>query len=223
MKKIGIVIADTDEFVPFLEKTGAAGFSYKKYRACSFVSDGTEVTAVCCGIGKVNAATAAALLIADLGCDAIFNIGLSGAVQGLERGHFVVGTSFTECDFDLSPLGFAKGEKPGQKWTYEADGDLLALALSTDLVRAAKFGCGDFFLADGKKKDEYISEFGINAFDMETGAIASVCEQLSVPFLSVRKLSDNADETADGDYREMNDLRETDLSGIILEILRRLK
>ena len=57
---------------------------------------------------------------------------------------------------------------------------------------------------------------------METAAIASVCYFDNIPFLSIRKISDTADDTAETDYREMNDLCEMDLTKVLSEIIEKI-
>ena len=64
-------------------------------------------------------------------------------------------------------------------------------------------------------------EFGAMSCDMETAAIAYVCEYASVPFASVRRISDDAGEDAAVSYRELNSSSEPELSDFILECARR--
>ena len=57
---------------------------------------------------------------------------------------------------------------------------------------------------------------------METAAIAAVADKLATPFLSVRKISDDADDGALESYTAMNELAEEDLSRILLNIVEKL-
>ena len=57
--------------------------------------------------------------------------------------------------------------------------------------------------------------------DMETAAVAFVCEYASVPFACVRRISDDAGADAAESYREMNCSSQTELSDFILECARR--
>ena len=223
--KIGIVIADAFEYNPFcaFAETRNAVKSVRHGRSCITYTDGDKtVTAVQCGIGKVNAATAAAFLLAE-GCEVILNAGLSGAVSGLLKGDVVAGESFTECDFDLRAIGRTLGEKPDQPSVFYADEKLLALADSLGGVKRAKLGTGDVFLSDKERAKTFHQLFGIHAFDMETAAIASVCTFEKVPFLSLRKISDNADDAATDDYREMNDRQEMDLTLLLAQIIKKIE
>lgn len=224
-KKIGVVIADEMEFEPLVKSVGQFNpvhSTLNSYETITFTKGSRDVTAVKCRIGKVNAAAATAMLIDKIRPDCILNIGLSGGVKGVKRGLVFAGVSFLECDFDLRALGKPLGEKPCQDYIYEANKELLG-AIPPELnIPLMKCGTGDFFITKQSQKDEYHSLFGINTFDMETAAIASVCHSCDVPFLSVRKISDDSEDSAAEQYMQMNALAETALSDILLEIIDRL-
>ncbi len=224
-KKIGIIIADDNEFKPMINC--AEEFGYEKgeingYETISFSINEREITAVKCRIGKVNAAAAAAMLIMKENPDCVMNVGLSGGVKGVNRGTVYAGTQFTECDFDLSPLGFEQGVKPEQEYVYFADEDLLSKIPEEMNIRRLKCGTGDFFITKDSMKEDFYNRFGINTFDMETGAVASVCKSCGVPFMSIRKISDDSEDSAAEDYKQMNNLADTDLSEIIIEIIKKM-
>ncbi len=228
-KTIGILFADGMEYLPFLniaKEYGGAEQLRRGNRSISFAlpckSGSVTLIGVQCGIGKVCAGSAAAFLIADDKVDCIFNAGLSGAISGVRRGDIVAGDSFVECDFDLTPLGLALGEKSdGVPYIYEADPALLALAKADD-VTVGRLGTGDLFLTDPARKALYKETFGLTAFDMETAAIAGVCLRCSVPFLSLRQISDDADDASGEAYREMNDRAEDHLVRRLLAVAEKL-
>lgn len=230
VKKIGLVFADEMEFAPFetyaQSQKNYQEETYYNLPLCTFQMEREErvleLVGVQCGIGKVNAAFAATMLIAQMGAEIILNAGLSGAVANLCREDFVAGTTYIECDFDLSGIGYKKGEKPNQTYLYKADETLLNLALKSEGILARPLGTGDFFLADKVRKEEIYQTFGVDAFDMETGAIACVCDKMKVPFLSLRKISDDADESATSHYREMNERQETSLTQVLAHLFVRI-
>ncbi len=206
--KIGFVIADENEYAPFcaFANKHCAVTSKKRGRdAVEFSYNGKELVAVKAGIGKVNAASAAAFLIADEKTDVIISFGLSGAVSEFSKNDIVAGETYIECDFDLSAIGLPLGKKPQDVYIYRADEALLNAALKISGIKRAKCGCGDLFLADKEKKELYKELFGINEFDMETGAVASVCHDADIPFLAIRQISDSADDAAADSYKEIND------------------
>lgn len=227
-KKIGVILADSNEYKPFVEY-----FSSKKEPfnvggneavKIELEKDGNtaEIIAVHCGIGKVNAANAAAALIYSCGVQTILNAGLSGAISSVRREDIVVGTEYIECDFDLRAIGYDLAVKPdGEEYIHKADEALLKAAMSLEKynVKSGRLGTGDLFLSDSKKKHEFKELFGLCAFDMESAAIASVCKKNDVAFLSVRKISDDADDASAESYREMNDRCEDELTRVIQEVI----
>ena len=57
---------------------------------------------------------------------------------------------------------------------------------------------------------------------METAAIAGVCDKCGVPMLSLRKISDDADDASVEDYREMNNRQEACLTELLVNIFGRI-
>lgn len=230
IKNVGIVFADGMEYSPFLafakEKAGKE-FKLRGNDAVTFTieEDGRilEITGVKCGIGKVNAGSATAFLISDKKADFILNAGLSGAVHSLKREDMVAAETYVECDYDLSAIGYGLGVKPdGQNYILKSDEKLLSYALESKGVKKARTGTGDIFLTDSVKKKLFYDTFGVEAFDMETAAIASVCDKCNIPVLSLRKISDDADDCSVEDYREMNEREEACLTELLENILLRL-
>ena len=227
--KIGIVIADSDEYLP-LEKlmpalcgasTIIAGRNGHTF-AVNCKNGQALITAVCCGIGKVNAAVAATAL-AEQGVDIILNCGLSGGISGIARNELMIADTFTEHDFDLTGLGYKPCQKPGQEYIYRSSDDINKILKA--IIPDAKVGMavsGDCFVSDSAKRDFLKSEFGAMACDMETAAIAYVCSVYNIKFGCVRKISDDAASSAADNYRELNALAEDVLIKVLLEVAQRL-
>lgn len=225
--KIGIVVADVDEYKPFaayIEKGEHETFTFMRRQGHKFSVESNgkraEIISLLCGIGKVNAAAATMHLI-DIGCDIILNYGLSGGISGICRGEITAPNKFLEHDFDLTVIGRALCEKPLQEYIYSADDKLLKVAKS--VVKGLKLGTavsGDHFICDNDKKDALKTNFSAMSCDMETAAIAYVCAFTSVPFLALRRISDDAGDNATDSYQEMNAQNDTLLSDYILEIIK---
>lgn len=229
-KTIGILFADTMEYSPFLQwaKTVDAKQEIRRGNDSCVVKleeNGRvlDIIGVRCGIGKVNAASATSFLISDDKADIILNAGLSGAVQKLRREDMIAVESYVECDYDLTAIGKPLGVKAdGQKYIYSADEKLMGYALMSEGVIKAKAGTGDIFLTDKVRKELYRDTFGIESFDMETAAIAGVCDKCDVPMLSLRKISDDADDVSVQDYTEMNNRQEACLTELLVNIFSRI-
>ncbi len=224
--KIAIIVADVDEYKPLAERIEKGEFepySFLGRRGHKFtiISENRVATVytLLCGIGMVNAAAAAAHF-KTLGVDIILNYGLSGGISGVKRGELTLGTDFVEHDFDLTGIGYKPCEKPEQTYVYRADDGLNNLMLT--MIPNAKLGAavsGDSFICDEKVRERLKESFGAMSCDMETAAIAYVCNFGKIPFLALRRISDDAGDTATDSYREMNNKAEALLSDIVLDFI----
>lgn len=204
--KIGILIADIDEYViisRWLEKNGAVRKDYYSCMGHYFkTEDGNEICTVVSGCGTVNAAVGTLYLV-NCGCDVIFNTGYSGGIKGVHPGQAVVGERFIEHDFDLTVLGYKTFEKPGQEYVYFADNALADAALAA-FPKSEKciMLSGNRFVSSDSDCEKFGSMFdtGVSC-DMETAAIAYVCCLTGKRFLSVRLISDGAGDDSKNEYR----------------------
>ncbi len=227
--KIGIVVADVDEYKPFLEKIKEGSYSEYTFlgrQGHSFsvsTENGTaEVIALLCGIGKVNA-TAAAMHLVDIGCNVILNYGLSGGISGICRGELCLCSDYLEHDFDLTGIGYKPCEKPAQKYIYSSDERLLKIFRK--ILPFAKVGTavsGDCFVCNDQLRNSLKETFNAMSCDMETAAIAYVCDFSNVPFIALRRISDDAGADAEASYKEMNVSNETLLCDYIIDFIKKL-
>lgn len=212
--RIGIVVADEDEFRTFEPYTrGGSSVELLSRKGMVFpVNGGTKTAEAVCvisKIGKVNASAVTAALI-DSGCNIILNFGLSGGISGIRRGELSIATSYLEHDFNLTGIGYKPCEKPGQEYIYNADYRLLKIFKDTlpDAVCGTAV-CGDSFVCSEQDKIFLAESFKAVSCDMETGAIAAVCYMADIPFVALRRISDDAGADAESSYRDMNSGGET--------------
>ena len=192
MKKIGILVADDEEFSPLagiIRQGECREQTVLSRPLLHFPIRGdkqkAEGMALLCGIGKVNAAAGAMALI-DSGCEMVLNYGLSGGISGIARGEICLCDRFLEHDFDLTALGYGPCEKPGQPYIYTADESLCEIV--KDILPGVKTGTavtGDRFVSDPRTRDFLKNTFNAMSCDMETAAMASVCAFSGVPFVAI--------------------------------------
>lgn len=221
---IGLIIADEMEYVPMRSYAQKHGGQRRDVyglegHALELQQEGKtiRVESVLCGIGMVNAAAATAFMAAGKP-DYIINTGLSGGISGIARGEITLGTRFIEHDFDLRPMGYALGEKPGQEYIYTADEALNAHYQR--LFPEAKAGCmvsGNCFVGDDKLRAFLKSTWDAMSCDMESAAVAYVCKRADIGFAAVRRVSDDAGDDAPASYRQMNDKAESTLLDIVFQ------
>ena len=221
-----VLIADIDEFNPCKNSLGdliKKEYKIKHMPAFDFTHNGHNCTCVCFGIGKVNAAMGASIALCEKKYDGVINTGWSGAVSGVYKGDIIVSDSCVECDFDLTPIGRLPGQKPGQdEYIYKCDNAIYKAACSVEGFKHGNLGTGDFFLTNKELGNKYKEIFSINAFDMESGALGAVCYLLNVPFVSIRKISDSADDVGVEDYTNSVKTDITAFSDIVLNVLNNL-
>ena len=170
---------------------------------------GRDVVIVKSGIGKVNAGVCAQLLITSFGVGRIINTGVGGALDPrLNIGDVVVSTDVVQHDFDVSPIGFAKGEVPYTGLAaFPADEEMRKDAAASareaaagSLVLEGRICSGDQFIASSDQKHAILNTFGGLCCEMEGGAVAQVCWLNHVPFVIIRAISDRADHAEEINY-----------------------
>lgn len=168
---------------------------------------GTRVVLVKSGIGKVNAGFAATLMIQSFPVSSVINIGVAGGIgKGVKQGDIVVGEKTVYHDYDQTEDGLPKGQVPGFGFTFFPSSKRLVDKLCAVLeAKQFKFHCGviasgDQFISSLEKSKWINSEFTALACDMESAAISHICCLLKVDFVSMRAISDNANEQGVDDF-----------------------
>lgn len=165
---------------------------------------GKEAVVVQCGMGKVNAGVCAEILISLFHCTHIINTGAAGSLNNeINIGDVVISTDAVQHDFDVSPIGFAKGEIPYTGlYAFKADETLRAKAAEAIHAVSADTGVfegrvcsGDQFIASKEDKRRIIENFGGYCAEMEGAAVAQVCHLNQIPFVIIRAISDKADDS----------------------------
>ena len=189
---------------------------------------GQDVAVDQCGMGKVNAGTCALILIQKYHARAVINTGVAGSLDNiLDIGDFVVSVDAVEHDFDVSPIGFEKGEIPYTgKYAFEADKALRqkavdAIAKSTVGVKVheGRVCTGDQFIHTDEQRTAITSVFGGLCCEMEGGAIAQVCYLNNVPFVIIRAISDKADGSSSMDYEEFKKIAAARSAAAVMYLL----
>ena len=173
--------------------------------------EGKSVVIVKCGMGKVNAGICAHTLINYFGCTKVINTGVAGSLDDrLDIGDIVVSIDAVQHDFDVSAIGFAKGEIPYTGlYAFPADEGLRAAAVSAARevgphlqVFEGRVCSGDQFISTKEQREAITSSFGGMCCEMEGAAVAQVCYLNDVPFVVIRAISDKPSETAVEEYRD---------------------
>ena len=144
------------------------------------------------GVGKVNAAYELTRHLAENKniYNLVINFGTAGS-NYLDPGTFVDCTRFYEKDMDCLPLGFEPFQTPFEK---EIIIDFSLESIFNPLNKNLSCYTGDKFVTEDLEYD------GI--FDMEAYALAKVCKNFQLPFISFKYISDGANSDSAGDWTE---------------------
>lgn len=191
--------------------------------------DGHPVLLAVCGIGKVNAAALAQLLVSNGAARVIFT-GVAGGVDPrLHVGDLVVSRDAVQHDVDVRPLGYELGRVPGESLAWQADRTLVdaALGAARDVVHGAhvvegRIASGDRFIADPEQARALVERFGASCAEMEGAAVAQVCSRWDVPWVVVRSLSDAANDDASVDFRAFTRTAAERAEAVVRGVLARL-
>ncbi len=142
------------------------------------------------GIGKINAAFKAFEVIQKTGCKTLINLGSAGSSH-FDAHSLVEVITFVQRDMDVSPLGFAVGVTP-------MDEDIPAeIHVQPHFEHLPKGICGT-----GDSFETGQPKVSCNLVDMEAYALAKVCQKLGVRLISVKYITDGANDTAHLDWEE---------------------
>lgn len=154
-----------------------------------------EIVLMQCGIGKVNAAVGATMLIRHCAPDCVISTGCAGGIEtGMQVMDVVVGTATAYHDVVIP--GCEAGQVQGLPPRFRAEEQLVEVAMGDHERQGVAFHAGlivsgDQFVSDKAQLQSIKATFPeALAVDMESAAIAQVCHLLRVPFVSFRVLSD---------------------------------
>ena len=126
---------------------------------CQGVLGGKQTVVVRSGIGKVNAALCAQILVDDFQVDALINTGIAGSLRNwIDIGDIVVSTDALQHDMDATNFGYPVGQIPRM--------DVLAFKADDKLVELAKEVCGEVnpeisvYCGRVVSGDQFVSEIG---------------------------------------------------------------
>lgn len=222
--KTGIIVAMASELemllreMPDHKEQTLNGFTFYTGRIGN-----TVVTAMQCGIGKVNAAVGALTMIENFAPQMIINTGIAGGTgHGAGVLDVVVGSEVGYHDVWCGP-GNARGQVQGlpERFKGAVDKFCLPQLIASGKVIAGTIASGDLFVSTTEDLSRVLATVpDAIAVDMESGAIAQVCHLKGVPFVAIRVISDTPGaENHLEQYADFWNLAPKSTFGILREIL----
>ena len=202
MKRIGIIAAMNEEMQEIknimtdIEPKHVFNLTFFKGKINS-----TDCILVESGVGKVNAARTTQIMMDYFKIEYIINIGTAGAASNmLNVTDVVIADKLCQYDFDVSPIGYKKGEIMDLGLYFYSEKTLLqkcqSIMQSLDKNNSYKVHVGTIASADKFCTDPVIAksvneEFNALCVEMEGASIAQVCTLNNTPFIVIRSISDS--------------------------------
>lgn len=225
MKTIGIIGAMPSELSDIRLSLGQAAVEEKasfKFFINEF--EGKRLVNVCCGIGKVNAALCTQNLIDCYKPDYIINTGIAGGMNPEVKVCDIVVSS--EVMYHDLLTRFLENYPP-YNGIFKADAGLIQKAIKS----CEKYGIkcfpgrivsGEAFVSDSVLKARIIDEFSPFAVDMESAGIGHCAFLNNVPFVSVRCISDNADDEGEMSFEQFEKIAAKRVAEIVLDMAKEI-
>ena len=206
--RVGIICAGDEEVAPFLPIIDGCQISEKAMlKFYEGRINGVDIVTLFSGVCKVNAAVATQILIDTYGVNIIINAGVAGGMDD-ELNIFDSVISTEVAYHDVAPDILTEFHPWLENVFFKADSQLLKLSRkaveSLDMEGKVYWGrmvTGETFIADDGRQtiNEHFSPLSV---DMETASIAHVCHVNSIPFISIRSITDTATHSGVGHFEK---------------------
>ena len=202
---------------------------------------GRDLALAQAGIGKVNAAAAATLLLSADGATTLIFSGVAGGLNpdltvgsvllgerlGIHDYGIVTGRQFTPTAYGVIPIGAprlaaAPPVSPGVRAKLAALRDAMRGRLGHP-VELGTILTADYFLNCAETRDELRTAFSADAVDMESGAVNQVASAWGVPLYVIRTLSDLAGDDSHLSYTELVGMAAENSAACVIGLLEMLE
>lgn len=198
--RIAIITGVEEEAEAFAPDQAARDATYGPLTARRLALGAHDVVVACCGVGKVNAATAATLLAVRHEAELLMIIGTAGKLSDKAGDCFRIDEA-VQGDYGAQrPGGFAHftaGSWPIGVARMEA---FRAYPLPDIGLPRARIATGDAFVECPDHSRRLREGVQADLVDMETGALAQAAERLGVPWAAIKATTDDANGASAGDF-----------------------
>ncbi|MED7787888.1 5'-methylthioadenosine/adenosylhomocysteine nucleosidase [Francisella sp. 19X1-34] len=228
MKKIAILGAMEIEIQPILEKLDSyetVEYANNKYYLATYKDK--ELIIAYSKIGKVFSTLTATIMIDHFGAEALLFTGVAGGLQELKVGDMIAATATVQHDVDITAFGYPHGKIPISEVQIKTSDMLLdhAKSVAKDLsleLHTGIIATGDQFISSAAKKDFVVGEFDAKAIEMEGGSVNLVCNEMNVPSLILRSISDTADGDAPENFEEFAKKAAQNSADFVINLVERI-
>lgn len=222
MNTIGIIGAMPSELHDIRETLGMTEIvNIGKFDFYKNTLNGKNIINVCCGVGKVNSAICTQMLIDNFKVDCIINTGVAGGMNdNVKICDMVISNEVLAHDVNLTFL-----EKyPPYCSAFKSDIKLIEYAVKSCEKFKYKYFIGrivsgEQFISDKTTKEDIQSRLNPYAVDMESASIGHCAYVNGVSSISIRCISDNADDNGTMSFDEFEKISAKCVANVVLDII----
>jgi len=209
---LGIVVAMDSEMELLLSNLHQEDYKVGEnvFKTYKFNINNKEFVGIVSGVGKIKASAATEHLLSQNNISKVLNFGMAGGIDAsVDIGDIVNVIGSYDNDEDLSAFGHKKVKR-----------DLVLI----DGYDHPKGICvsGDKFVNDYQESKDINERYNALCYEMELSAIALICNMHDTPIISMKYISDKADENAEFDFDESLRKAANQFSDFIIEMINKL-
>ncbi|WP_411291319.1 purine phosphorylase [Sphingorhabdus sp.] len=160
-----------------------------------------NIAITCSGIGKVNAAMAAMMLVEHYHADLLLVVGTAGKLNGCEGSCFQI-VEAVQGDYGASRAEGFVHYRAGAWPIGEAHAEPFHAAVMPETgLPKVRIITSDCFVESADHGKRLHSALSGDIVDMETAAVAQAAVRMDVPWAAIKATSDNADGESAGDFQ----------------------
>ena len=177
------------------------------------------------GVGKANAASATMSLINNFSVSSIINISSAGSIDNrLNPNIFFVPSSLNYIDVDAICFGYKPNQVPHEPESFELSSRIRQIFLEIIKEYQTNFIDGSCGTSDSFVSKENLNKFNLHnclAVDMESTAIAQVCNKMKIEFACAKFISDSIYENETSSKQWSNNVNQDNklMSEIIFNVV----
>ena len=182
------------------------------------------------GAGKVNVASGLMYALVKLCVKKIIVVGNAASLDETTYplNSVAIATNSLEWDVDYTALGYNEFTVPGNNVSeYPVDSILLKEAIEAAnglgyTTNTGLFASGDTFVATTTEADQIETDTNANFLDVETGVVGQIAYEYNIPYISVKGISNFANDTAVTDYNTNRITANNVANRVVLNMLNEL-
>lgn len=183
--------------------------------------NGKTIVNVCCGVGKVNSTICTQMLIDIFKVECIINTGIAGGMNNqIKVCDIVISNEVASHDVNLTFL-----EKyPPYCSVFKSDTNLIDKAVASCKNLEYKYFIGrvvsgEQFISDNAIKQDIQDRLNPYAVDMESASIGHCAYVNDIPSISIRCISDNADDEGAMSFDEFEKIAAKRVANVVLDVI----